>query len=127
MSTATSHIRMRYNSGRQQLHGITKYFRKAVSITPDIYFRVLADAVMVNAALVLALALRYLWIVGVEDMVTTRHEIFLDHTRIFLVCSLPLTLVALATFYASGFYTRGRAYQGRYKALIVARTVSLAY
>ena len=127
MNTATLHIRMRYDSGRQQLHGITKYFRKAVSITPDIYLRALADAVMVNAALVLALALRYLWIVGVEDMVATRHEILLDHTRIFLVCSLPLTLVALAAFYANGLYTRGRAYQGRYKALIVTQAVSYVY
>ena len=127
MSTAIFHIRMRYDSGHQQLHGITKYFRKAVSITPDIYLRALADAVMVNAALVLALALRYLWIVGVEDMVARRHEILLDHTRIFLVCSLPLTLVALAAFCHNGLYTRGRAYQGRYKALIITQAVSYVY
>src|SRR5512135_657646 len=92
MSTATPHIRMRYDRGRRQLHGITEYIRKAVDITPDIYLRALADAVMVNAALVLALALRYLWIVGVwivsvEDMATTRHEILLNYTRIFLICS----------------------------------------
>jgi nucleoside-diphosphate-sugar epimerase len=82
---------------------------------------------MINAALVLALMLHYLWIVGVEDMVATGHEILLDHTRIFLVSSLPLTLVALVAFYTSGFYTRGRAYQGRYKALIVTQGVGIAY
>ena len=118
---------IRYNIIKNKYNIINKYINNKFIMSSYICLRALADVMMVNAALVLALVLRYLWIVGVENMVTARHEILLNDTRIFLVCSLPLTLVALATFYASGFYTRGRAYQGRYKALIVAQTVSLVY
>ena len=36
-------------------------------------------------------------------------------------------LIGLLTFAVSGFYTHGRAYRGRYKALIVAQAVSLCF
>ena len=39
----------------------------------------------------------------------------------------PLTLISLAIFHLSGFYTYGRFYQGRYKALIVFQAVSQSY
>ena len=39
----------------------------------------------------------------------------------------PLTLVCLVVFYLSGFYTYGRAYQSRYKALIVAQAVTQGF
>jgi SAM-dependent methyltransferase len=38
-----------------------------------------------------------------------------------------LTIVCLVCFYWSGFYTYGRAYQSRYKALIVFQAVSQAF
>jgi len=38
-----------------------------------------------------------------------------------------LTVICLGVFFLSGFYTYGRAYRGRYKALIVAQAVSLSY
>jgi len=41
--------------------------------------------------------------------------------------ALLLTTICLTVFAFSGFYTRGRAYQGRYKALVITQAVSLAY
>ncbi|PZS05142.1 MAG: NAD-dependent dehydratase [Chloroflexi bacterium] len=38
-----------------------------------------------------------------------------------------LTFLALVIFGVSGFYTHGRAYQGRYKAAMVAQAVTLSY
>ena len=39
----------------------------------------------------------------------------------------PLALICVAIFYLSGFYTFGRFYQGRYKALIVFQAVCQSY
>ena len=44
-----------------------------------------------------------------------------------MTSSWVLTLLCLVTFALSGFYTYGRAYRGRYKALIIAQAVSLGY
>jgi nucleoside-diphosphate-sugar epimerase len=38
-----------------------------------------------------------------------------------------LTLIAILTFTLSGFYTRGRYYTSRYKAIVVAQAVTLTY
>ena len=38
-----------------------------------------------------------------------------------------LTILSLIVFSLSGFYTRGRYYQGKYKVLVVAQAVSLSY
>ena len=38
-----------------------------------------------------------------------------------------LTSICLLVFALSGFYTKGRAYKGRYKVLVVSQAVSLAY
>ena len=42
-------------------------------------------------------------------------------------CAVRLTLVCLIVFSLSGFYSYGRTYRGRYKALVVTYAVSLAY
>ena len=41
--------------------------------------------------------------------------------------SWSLTIICLAIFYLTGFYTYGRFYQGRYKALIVLQAVCQSY
>ena len=44
-----------------------------------------------------------------------------------MTSSWVLTFLCLVTFALSGFYTYGRTYRGRYKALIIAQAVSLGY
>ncbi|MDQ7844005.1 MAG: NAD-dependent epimerase/dehydratase family protein [Armatimonadota bacterium] len=88
--------------------------------------RLLADTLLVNTALVLAYTLRLVIYVlavnppGVRWLITeeARHLAFL---------SPVLTLLALAIFALSGFYTYGRVYRGRYKAVVVAQAVTLIY
>jgi len=88
--------------------------------------RMIADALLANLALLGALAIRYLWLIGVEDgaavQTTLRGYIQGYRSSVWL-----LTLVSLVVFYASGFYTRGRMYRGRYKALVIAQAVILSY
>jgi nucleoside-diphosphate-sugar epimerase len=88
--------------------------------------RILADAVMVNAALVAAMLIRYVWEInsaGIEAAPVVLQEYATDYLRSFGF----LTFISLVVFYVSGFYTRGRYYQGRYKAIVVAQAVSLSY
>lgn len=88
--------------------------------------RMVADALIVNFSLAVAMTAHYLWIVGaggVQDAsaVLRHHVIRLAHH------SLTLTPVALVVFWWSGFYTHSRLYQGRYKAIIIIQAVTLLY
>jgi nucleoside-diphosphate-sugar epimerase len=89
--------------------------------------RLIADALMVNAALMLALAWHYFQMVGMDGAATSAQVVFDNYHQTYLQTSWLLTLVCLAVFYLSGFYTRGRFYHGRYKALVVAQAVTLSY
>jgi nucleoside-diphosphate-sugar epimerase len=95
--------------------------------TPEIAVRIIADALMVNAALLIALTVRYLWLVGVEGSVVSAQAVFRIYVQAYLSTFWLLTLVSLIVFYGSGFYTHGRIYRGRYKALVIAQAVSLSY
>lgn len=88
--------------------------------------RVLADVVMVNAALAAAIIIRYVWEIsstGIEAAPVVLQGYATDYLR---SCG-PLTFISLVVFYVLGFYTRGRYYQGRYKALVVAQGVAVSY
>ena len=95
--------------------------------THEIAVRIIADALMVDAALLIALALRYLWLVGVEGVVVSAQAPFRIYVQAYLSSFWLLTLVSIIVFYGSGFYTHGRIYRGRYKALVIAQAVSLSY
>jgi nucleoside-diphosphate-sugar epimerase len=81
---------------------------------------------MVNAALAVAMLIRYAWEIsstGSEAASVVLQEYATDYLR---SCG-PLTFISLGVFYVSGFYTRGRYYQGRYKAIVVAQAVTFSY
>jgi nucleoside-diphosphate-sugar epimerase len=96
-------------------------------LTREIVVRMIADAVMVNAALLTALFVRYMWLVGVEGSIASAHTVFYDYVRAYLSTFWFLTLISAVVFYCSGFYTHGRAYRGRYKVLVITQAVSLSY
>jgi nucleoside-diphosphate-sugar epimerase len=103
------------------------WFKKAVTFQGII--RVLADMIMVNLAVVLSLAARLLWIIaaGTSTSNISYQLLFWNYARVFLNNSWALTIICLLVFSLSGFYTYGRFYRGRYKALIIFQAVSLAY
>jgi nucleoside-diphosphate-sugar epimerase len=92
----------------------------------EIGVRVAADTVMVNVSLAAAMLLRYMvetWGGGTG----ASHDVLLQYVAGYIHTSWILTVISLAIFSMSGFYTRGRYYQSRYKVLILAQAVSLSY
>jgi nucleoside-diphosphate-sugar epimerase len=96
-------------------------------LTLEMVVRIIADAVMVNAALLSSLILRYLWSVGVEGQGVSTGASFGDYMGAYLSTFWFLTPICLIVFYRSGFYTHGRAYRGRYKALVITQAVTSSY
>jgi nucleoside-diphosphate-sugar epimerase len=90
--------------------------------------RLLVDGILVNLALALALFARYL----VASFIQTgaffvNQELMGSFCSIYLKSASILTPMALLIFYLSGFYTRGRMYISRYKALVILQAVTLTY
>jgi nucleoside-diphosphate-sugar epimerase len=96
-------------------------------VTPEMAVRILADVVLVNAGLVLAVLARYLWSVVVGTDASAPDAALQSWIGVYARTAWLLTLISILVFYSSGFYTRGRTYQGRYKAVIVMEAVSLSY
>lgn len=94
--------------------------------------RIIADAIMVNLALLAAFTLRLvvlLWLQGNSESISARFfaRILRDSFSAYVHLAPILTILCLIFFYLGGFYTYGRAYRGRYKALIIFQAVTLAY
>jgi nucleoside-diphosphate-sugar epimerase len=99
----------------------------------EIVPRVFADIVSVNVALVLAFLIRFVLVFGLIratrdgsaiDELTACFDASVKMWRVF--CWL-LTIASVSVFWFSGFYTFGRAYRSRYKALVILQAVTLAY
>lgn len=102
-------------------------------INPEVVKRIIADAVMVNVALASAFGLRVLaelppfWRQGQPLPPGFLSEVFSAALSLYSRAALALTPLCLAVFYLSGFYTYGRAYRSRYKALVILQAVTLSY
>ena len=93
----------------------------------DVLLRTAADAVMVNAALFLSLIGRYVWLVGVVGTGRSTQDVLREHIGAYLKTFWLLTIVSLVVFALNGFYSYGRFYEHRFKALTVAQAASLSY
>jgi nucleoside-diphosphate-sugar epimerase len=98
-------------------------------VTRGMAVRIAADAAMINIALVTALALRFLMVFAIH-----RHNNVLDYenllwhfTTAYAQNAVLMTVLGVCVFACNGFYTFGRAYQGKYKALIITQAVIQAY
>ena len=98
-------------------------------ITRAMAARMLADAVMVNVALIVALALRFLFtFVRYRSSSTFDYrQDFWEYVEAYGDNFSLLTTVCLTVFAVCGFYTYGRAYQGRYKSLVITQAVLQSY
>jgi nucleoside-diphosphate-sugar epimerase len=97
------------------------------TLTRSTVARMIADVVMMNAALLTAQILTYVWLVGIIGEVISPREALQLTLLAFVNRFWMLTVIGLVIFYLSGFYTRGRRYRGRYKVLVVAQAGSLTY
>src|SRR5262245_9110145 len=91
--------------------------------------RGLADAMLINVAVLTSIVIRLVKFVMTGDTANkVDYKNFLWNNIIgYRSCAIRLTLVCLIVFALSGFYSYGRTYRGRYKALVVTHAVSLAY
>jgi nucleoside-diphosphate-sugar epimerase len=100
-------------------HGQHTRFTRAMAV------RMVADALMVSAALLAALLLRYLWDVGMAGSAVPAHDLLLAYLQDYVNSFWLLVPISLIVFYSSGFYTRGRFYRDRYKALVIVQAISV--
>jgi nucleoside-diphosphate-sugar epimerase len=91
----------------------------------EVGVRILADTVMVNVSLAAAMLARYIVEIWMEG--GPPREVLLQYIEGYLQHFWILTIISLVVFSLSGFYTRGRYYQGKYKVVVVAQAVSLSY
>jgi nucleoside-diphosphate-sugar epimerase len=83
----------------------------------DVVMRVLADVTILNASVAVSLL----------------GELLLRHSHAALVLGLwwrsacLLSVLGPAIFFRMGFYTKGRSYSGRYKALIIIQAATLLF
>ena len=91
----------------------------------DIALRCFADALMFNSAIIAGFVSSVL----VEESRDrgVGGEAFSTVLSKYLPWAPVFTGAALAVFWAFGFYTRGRGYRGKYKALIVAQAVTTVF
>ncbi len=70
----------------------------------DMGVRMTADVIMVNIALAVAMLARYFIVIWVEGSVSP-HDVLLEYVGQFVASFWILTVISLAVFYISGFYT----------------------
>lgn len=97
-------------------------------LTRETLVRVVADLVMVNFSLLASYTVHYVFAVSMQDPAVASPMSALEaHLSSCFNAMWVLSLVSIVIFSASGFYTYGRAYQGRFKALVVLQAVSVSY
>lgn len=113
---------------QQQPKGRQVLTRKTVLFKPATLVRVLADSVLIQIALVLALLIRYLgvYVFEVKPGVDL-NEIGNRYARIFVQNTVPVTLICLFALAFAGVYTRRRFYLARFRALYVFQAISAAF
>jgi nucleoside-diphosphate-sugar epimerase len=91
--------------------------------------RMLADMILVNIALIASLVIVLLYRVALAspEADLSYRDLFWNYLGIYRDSAGLLTVLSLVVFFSSGFYTYGRYYAGRYKTLIVAQAVCIAY
>src|SRR5215470_3036713 len=85
--------------------------------------RMFADALMVLLSLLAATTLSFIG----NLLINALPEQFWTMLAPSLGAAWQLVIICLLVFYLSGFYTYGRFYQGRYKALVVFQAVCQSY
>ncbi|MGH7827792.1 MAG: NAD-dependent epimerase/dehydratase family protein [Candidatus Binatia bacterium] len=95
-------------------------------LTFQVVIRAAADVLIVNVAYSVALMLRMLWRIA-NHIGRPAQVQMVEAVQIYVETFWVLTIIALAVYSMSGFYSWGRFYRGRFKALVIFQAVSLSY
>lgn len=93
----------------------------------DIALRMVCDFLLLSTSYALALLGQYFWEATFSVAGVPLENLFEQTGFLYLKTVLPLIILSMTVFWFSGFYTRGRSYQSRYKALVIFQAVSLSY
>jgi nucleoside-diphosphate-sugar epimerase len=105
---------------------LNSWLRNKITVTG--LAKMILDGVLINLAILVALSTRLLYIIATNSATEIPYrETLLSYMKIYGGSSWLLTLICLAVFAINGFYTYGRFYRGRYKVLVIAQAVSIAY
>lgn len=96
-----------------------------IRLTRPVIVRAIADALLVQAALVAAYMARFmiLGLMGTNGLRDIADVFMGSYLRSFWFVGLT----ALLAFAASGFYAGGKAYRSRYKSLVVLQAITFTY
>ncbi len=91
-------------------------------------FKLAADVVLINLSVLASLVFRLLWIIAYAPQANIDYKQTLwNYAYIYADSAWLLSIICVVTFFLGGFYTDGRLYSGRYKPLVVAQAVAIAY
>jgi nucleoside-diphosphate-sugar epimerase len=96
----------------------------------SVIVRVIADMCLVSFGLLAGLIARSIGLIQFGESLGVRPDGVLstgDVWNYYFHAAPTLTIIAILTFTFSGFYTRGRYYTSRYKAIVIAQAVTLTY
>lgn len=101
-------------------------------VTLEGLIRLVADILLVNIATLFALAGRLFYYFAYEYTPIPGKTIDYNaeltrYVSDYINSAWLLTLICIVVFWASGFYTYGRFYRGRFKILVILQAVSVAY
>jgi len=97
-----------------------QFGKLAKRLAPEIVVRVVADIGLLNISLIFGLFVRALIVHDAQNDMTLV-------ARNFLHASLFLSVVGPIIFAAMGFYTKGRFYASRYKAVAILQATALLF
>jgi nucleoside-diphosphate-sugar epimerase/sorbitol-specific phosphotransferase system component IIC len=106
---------------------LTSLLRGKITVTG--LAKMILDGVLINLAVLTAFATRLLYIIATSNSATDigYRETLWSYMKVYGSSFWLLTLLCLIVFAFNGFYTYGRFYRGRYKVLVIAQAVSIAY
>jgi nucleoside-diphosphate-sugar epimerase len=99
---------------------------KSSFIPQSVALRVVADILIINAAVILAMAIVFLADVSDGAPYPVR-DILGEYLTGYLRGAWLLSIVGVTAYAAFGFYTRSRSYRSRYKLILVAQAVSVTF
>ncbi len=102
-------------------------YKKQGSLSKQAGLRIFIDIIMINFAFLAGLILRHLVDPGILGIEPTSQHTLQAYLSVYYKGFWILTVIAIAVFYFSGFYTFGKAYKSKYKILVVLEAVSFSY
>ena len=97
-------------------------------LQPASLLRIAADAALIQVAIIVALVIRYVIVEVVEAKPgVDLAQIAANYVSAWYTKSFLLTAICLICMGIAGVYTRRRFYMGRYKALAVLQSISIAF